>query len=84
MRILVPGNQVDFKLRAQKPQDGIDPKMVWNVCPQSENQLTFALIEPAPAARPSGFQFPMLKSGEKKQAEFPFLKHLSPFAKLPQ
>ena len=87
MRILVPGN-VDFKLHAQKPRDGIDYRMVWNPCPQPESQFAFALVEPAPkrlgdflAPRSPGFQFPTASSGEKKQAEFPFPQHPSPFDK---
>lgn len=88
MRILVPGNHVDFKLRAQKLKDGIDYKMVWNPCPQPEPQFAFALVEPAPkrlgnflAPRSLGFEFPTVKSGKKKQAEFLFRQHPSPFGK---
>jgi len=78
MRILVPGNHVDFKRWDQKRNDGIDNKMVWNPCPQPEAQLAFALVEPSP--RSFGFQFPTRKGGNK-QAEFPFPHHLSPFSK---
>ena len=85
MRILVPGNHVDFKRRAEKFKDGIDYKMVWNPCPQPEPQFAFALVEPALNPRSFGFQFPTVKSEKKKQAEFPFPQHLSPFGKyLPQ
>ena len=80
MRILVPGNHVDFKLRARKLKDGIDNKMVWNPCPQPEPQFAFVLVEPAPTPRSFGFQFPTVKSGKKKQAEFLFPR-LSPFGK---
>ena len=79
MRILVPGNHVDFKLRAQKLEDGIDQKMVWNPCPQPAPQFAFVLVEPAPkrpgnflAPRSFGFQFPTVKSGKGKPAEFRF------------
>ena len=79
MRILVPGNHVDIKLRAQKPKDGIDQQMVWNPCPQPAPQFAFTLVEPAPhwpgsflAPRSFGFQFPTVKNGKGKQAQFPF------------
>jgi hypothetical protein len=52
MRILVPGNHVDFKRRAEKLKDGIDYKMVWNPCPQAEPQFAFAPAVPAPNRRP--------------------------------
>jgi hypothetical protein len=88
MRILVPDNHVDFRLRTQKPKDGLDYKMVWNPCPQPSPQFAFALVERAPerlgnlpAPRPFGFQFPTVKSGKKKQAEFLFPQHPSPFSK---
>src|SRR5688500_19468649 len=47
MRILVPGNHVDFKRRAEKLKDGIDSKMVWNPCPQPERQFAFVPV-PSP------------------------------------
>jgi hypothetical protein len=85
MRILVPGNDVDFKL---KLKDGIDYKMVWNPCPQPKPQFAFALVEPAPkrlgnfvTPRSFGFQFPTVKSGKKKQAGFLFPQHPSAFGK---
>lgn len=81
MRIVVPDNSIDFKMRVQKFNSGIDSRMVLNVCPQSESQFAFALVEPAAAPRSSGFQFPTLKSREKKQAEFPFSGQLSPFTR---
>jgi len=78
MRILVPDNNIDFKLRAQTLKDGIDYKMVWNPCPQPESQFAFAIVEPTPgqpgnllAPRSFQFQFLTVKSGKKKQAEFP-------------
>jgi hypothetical protein len=80
MRLLVPGDHVDFTLRAQKLKDGVDSKMVWNPCPQPDQQFAFALVEPTPAPRSSGFQFPMVKSGEKKQAEFHFFSAFHPSA----
>jgi hypothetical protein len=86
MRILVPGNQVDFRLRDQKLKDGIDYKMAWNPCPQPEPQFAFALVQPAPerlgnllVPRSFGFQFLTVKSEKKKQAGFQFPQHLSPF-----
>ena len=88
MRILVPGNHVDFKRRAEKLKDGIDYKMVWNPCPQPEPQFAFALSERARDRRGNflvqrsfGFQFSTAKGGKKKQAEFPFPQHPSPFDK---
>ena len=79
MRILVPSNHVDFKLRVQKLEDGIDPQMVWNPCPQPGPQGAFALVKPAPkrpgdflAPRLFGFQFPRVKNGKGKQAGFAF------------
>ena len=87
MLILVPGNHVDFKLRAQKLRDGIDYKMVWNPCPLAEPQFAFAPV-PVPDRRGNslvlrsfGFQFSTAKSGKKQQAEFPFPQHPSPFDK---
>ena len=86
MRILVPGDHVDFKQRAEKLKDAIDYKMIWNPCPQPEPQFAFVPV-PAPDRRGNfllhrsiGFQFPTAKSG-KKQAEFPFPQHPSPFDK---
>ena len=88
MRILVPDNHVDFKLRAQKLTDGIDSRMVWNPCPQPEPQVAFAPAVPAPDRRGNflmqrsfGFLFPTVKSGTKKHAEFPFPQLPSPFDK---
>ena len=80
MRILVPDNHVDFKLRAQKLKGGIDPRMVWNPCHQP-GPLGVALVAPAPARRSFGFRFPTVMSGKKKQAEFTFPQHPSPFDK---
>ena len=88
MRILMPGNRVDFKLRAEKLKDGIDYKMVWNPCPQAEPHFAFAPAVPAPNQRENflmqrsfGFQFSTVQSGKKKHAEFPFRQHPSPFDK---
>jgi hypothetical protein len=87
MRILVPGNHVDFKLRAEKLKDGIDYKLVWNPCPQPEPQFAFALSERARErlgklpVQSFGVQMSTVKSGKKKQAEFRFPQHLSPFGK---
>ena len=88
MRILVPGNHVDVKLRAHKLKDGIDYKMVWNPCPQSEPQFAFALNERArdwlgtlPVQQSFGVQLSTANSGKKKQAEFPLPQHPSPFDK---
>jgi hypothetical protein len=88
MRILVPGNHVDFKRRAEKLKDGLDNKMVWNPCPQAEPQFAFAPAVPAPDRRENfltqrsfGFQFSTVKSGKKKHAEPPFPQHPSPFDK---
>jgi hypothetical protein len=88
MRILVPGNHADVKLRAHKLKDGIDYKMVWNPCPQPEPQFAFVLNERArdrlgklPVQQSFGVQMSTAKSGKKKHAEFPFPKHLSPFDK---
>src|SRR5258708_8293951 len=73
MRILVPGNQVDFKRRAEKLKDGTDYKMVWNPCPQAEPQFAFAPSVPAPNRRGNFlmhlsfvFQFPPVQTGNKK------------------
>ena len=89
MRILVPGNHVDFKLRANKPKGGIDHKMVWNPCPQSEPQVAFKLSEPVrerlwklPVQQTFGVETSPVKSGKKKQAEFPLPQNPSPFEKL--
>lgn len=91
MRILVPGNHVDFKLRAEKLKDGIDSRMVWNPCPQAEPQFAFAPAVPVPDRRGNflmqrslGFRFSIVKSGNKKHAEFPFPQVPSPFDKLLQ
>lgn len=88
MRILVPGDHVDFKLRAEKLKDGIDYKMVWNPCPQAEPQLAFVPAVPEPNRRGNflmqrsfGFQFSTAKSENKKHAEFPFRQQPSPFDK---
>jgi hypothetical protein len=86
MRILVPDNNIDFKLRVEKPKDGIDYKMVWNPCLQPELPFAFAPAQPAPerqrnfvVPRSFRFQFPTVKSGQKKQSEFLLPQHPSPF-----
>jgi hypothetical protein len=88
MRILVPGNHVDFKRRAEKLKDGIDYKMVWNPCLQPESQFAFALNERArdrlgklPVQQSFGVQMSTVNRGKKKQAEFPLHQHPSPFDK---
>ena len=88
MRILAPGSHVDFKRSAEKLKYGIDSKMVWNPCAQAEPQFAFAPAVPAPDRRGNflmqrsfGFQFSTVKSGKKKQAEFTFPQHPSPFDK---
>jgi hypothetical protein len=90
MRILVPGDHVDFKRRAEKLKDGIDHQMVWNPCPQPAPQFAFVLV-PAPDGagnfllqRSFGFQFSTAKSGKKKQAEFSFPLHSSLLDKMLQ
>ena len=77
MRILVPANNADYKLRVKKIEDGIDYKMVWNPCLQHEPQFAFMPPQPAPdrqgnflVQRSFRFQFPTAKSGQKKQSEF--------------
>ena len=88
MRILVPGNHIDFKRQAEKLKDGIDHKMVWNPCPQDEPQFAFAPAVPAPNRqgnflRLPSFEFPFstVNSGRKKHAEFPVRQPPSPFDK---
>jgi hypothetical protein len=81
MRILVPGNHVDVKRRAQNLKDGIDYKMVWNPCPQAESQFAFALSE---RTRDQPQVWTTVKSGKKKPARFTFPQHPSPFDKWPR
>jgi len=88
MQILVPGNHVFVKRRAQRLEDGIDYKMVWNPCPPPEPQFAFALSERArdrlgklPVQHSFGVLMSTITSGKKKQAEFPFPQHPSPFDK---
>ena len=76
MRILVPGNHLDFR---RKPTDELDYKMVWNPCPQAKPQFVFALVEPPPqrlgdslTRRSVGFQFPKVTNRKRLQAEFRF------------
>jgi hypothetical protein len=92
MRILVPGNHLDVKRRAQNLKEGIDYKMVWNPCPQPEPQFAFALSERGrdqlgqlPLPQLFGVQMSTtVKSGQKKQAKFPFPQLPSPFDKWPR
>jgi hypothetical protein len=85
MRVLLLGNRVDFNLRAQKPGDGIDYRMVWNPCPSLKPQFAFALHEQRPLRAGNSlaprFQFPTGNSGKSRPAEFSFRQHPSPFDK---
>ncbi|HKO96601.1 MAG TPA: hypothetical protein VJU86_06405 [Pyrinomonadaceae bacterium] len=88
MRILVPGNHVDFKLRVKKPTDGIDSRMVWNPCPGPEPQFAFAPDEWSPdrpggflVQRSFGFQPSTVTSGKQRRPEFQFRQLPSPFDK---
>lgn len=54
MRVLVPADRADDKLRAKKTAESIDRGMAWNPCAQQELQLTLA---PPPALPDSGGGF---------------------------
>lgn len=88
MRILVPGNYLAVKRRAQNNNNGIDHKMVWNPCPQPEPLFALAPFEQPrdrlrklPLSESSGVQMSTVKSGQKKQAGFTLPQSPSPFDK---
>ena len=78
MRILMPANNADHKLRIKKFEGGIDHKMVWNPCLHNEPQFAFVPLQLAPdwqgsflGLRTFKFQSPMTNSGPKNRSEFP-------------
>ena len=77
MRILMPVNNADYKLRTKKIEGGIDYKMIWNPCPHNEPQFAFVPLPLAPdwqgsflGLRTFRFQYPMTNSGPKNRSEF--------------
>ena len=79
MRILMPVNNADYKLRIKNIDGGIDYKMVRNPCLRDEPQVAFVPLQPAPdwqgsfsALRAFRFQFPspITNSGAKKRSDF--------------
>lgn len=59
LRIVEPGDGVDYKLRVQKAPPDIDPQMVWNPCPREEAQLAQAYPPAlAPGSGEPGFTDP--------------------------
>lgn len=58
MIVLVPADSTSDK-SARKPDDPVDPKMVWNPCPQSDVQFAAIPTSPAPK-RGSNFVIPEL------------------------
>jgi hypothetical protein len=48
MRILMPFNNADHTLPIKKTAGGIDHKMIWNPCLQSETQFAYVPLQLAP------------------------------------
>ena len=77
MRILMPLNNADHKLRFKKFERGVDYKMVWNPCLQNEPQFAFVPLQLAPnwqgsflVHRTSRFPSVITNSGPKNRSEF--------------
>src|SRR6267142_4381762 len=77
MRILMPVNNADYKLRIKKTEGGIDYKMVWNPCPQNEPQFAFVPLPLKPdwqgsflVQRTSRFRSLITNSGPQNRSEF--------------
>jgi len=77
MRILMPFNNADHTLPIKKTAGGIDHKMIWNPCLQSEPQFAYVPLQLAPdwqrnlSAQPtSRFWTVITNIGAKNQSEF--------------
>ena len=59
MIVLIPADTGALEESVRKPDDSIDPKMVWNPCPQTDVSVAALPAQPAPK-RWSPFVLPEL------------------------
>ena len=84
MRILMPVTNAENKLRTKRIEVGIDPKMVWNPCPDNKPQFAFVPLQPAPGWKGSlglktfRFKSPATNSEPQNRSEFRFAESPPP------